>query len=563
MWSVLLILCLHLVLTALPGVAAVLLAARLGLRSVPLLLAVGLAATGALAMLAFWAYYGNRQIGEAWSFFVLLGSIALVAWLLWERRIEAGLLRELALPLALWALASAFLVFFGFLHGGSGFDEAVPMASLRFSGQLPSDNDIPLFYSEWFFQQGHHGVPPIYPGGWHASDRPPLQIGYVLLQRPLGWQTGGLHYEVLGVMLQQLWVIGLWALLRAARIRRATVALVMLAVLVSDLTIVNGFFTWPKLLPAAMLLAVAALVLTPLWAQLRSDWRAGALVGLLLALAMMGHGSSIFGVIPLAAIAAYRGLPSWRWLGVALLVGALVTVPWSQYQKHGDPPGNRLTKWMLAGVTELDGPDPRGTKQAITDSYAEIGLGGAIHNKAENFAEMAGGGQMASYISDGWDSLGDGHFGDAAADVRVIGFFYLFPSLGLLLLAPLAMLFALGRGRGREPPEWSLALACFFVVGVGALTWGLILFGTEPARTSIHVGSLVIPLLAICGAVLGLRSVYPRLANWVAGTWIVLTLVVYTPALQPPPGSSYSLLAALFAAASLAGFCLLVRRPAL
>ena len=91
-------------------------------------------------------------------------------------------------------------------------------------------------------------------------------------------------------------------------------ALALVALLGSDLVIVNGFFVWPKLLPAAMLLAAAALVMTPLWAELRSDWRAGALLGLLCALAMMGHGSSVFGLIPLLAIAAFRGLPSWRWV---------------------------------------------------------------------------------------------------------------------------------------------------------------------------------------------------------------------------------------------------------
>ena len=44
--------------------------------------------------------------------------------------------------------------------------------------------------------------------------------------------------------------------------------------------------------------------------------------------------------------------------------------PWSAYQKYGDPPGNRLTKWTLAGVVEVD---DRGTAEAIFDSYGEAG----------------------------------------------------------------------------------------------------------------------------------------------------------------------------------------------
>ena len=65
---------LHLTLTALPGVAATLLAARSGVRSVPVLLAIGLAATGIVAMVVFWAYFAEPLIGQALSYFAGLGA---------------------------------------------------------------------------------------------------------------------------------------------------------------------------------------------------------------------------------------------------------------------------------------------------------------------------------------------------------------------------------------------------------------------------------------------------------------------------------------------------------
>lgn len=544
----------HLVLTGLPGVAATLLAARCGVRGVPVLLAVGLAATGALAMLTFWAYFADPIVGETFSYFLVIGSVALCAWALYGGHLDRALLRRLAIPLALWALGSAFLVFLGFLHGGT--DQPVVMSSTRFSGVLPSDSYIPYFFAEWFFHHGHHGVPPIFGGEWLASDRPPLQAGYVMAQRPFGPSNTELQYSVLGVVLQQLWIVGLWALLVAARVGRVTRGLALVAVLVSDLAIVNGFFVWPKMLPAAMLLAAAALILTPLWAEARRSLWGGALIAALFGLAMMGHGSSLFGILPLAAIAAYRGLPSVRWLGVAALVGLLLVAPWSAYQKYGDPPGNRLTKWMLAGVTEING---RGTGEAISDAYGEAGLGGAIHNKAENFVMMAGGGPAVEFADDAIDAIGDGRFGDAAGSVRAIFFFYLVPSLGLLLLGPLAMLFGRRRGRRRRA-EWSLALGCFAVFALGALAWGLILFGNTPARTALHVSSYVMPLLGICGAVVGLRATFPRFAIWFVGISALLSLALYVPALTPIPGSHYSVAAALLVAASLAGFGLLAFR---
>ena len=193
-------------------------------------------------------------------------------------------------------LGSVFLVFLGFMHGG--INAPVGMASTRFSGQLPDDNDIPQFFAEWFFIHGHHGPPPIYPPDWLASDRPPLQVGYVLSQRAFGWDHNGLNYQVLGVVLQQLWIVGLWALLVAARVGRVTRALAMLTVLVSDVAIVNGFFVWPKMLPTAMLLAAAALILTPLWSELRKRLLGAALIAALFALAMLGHGSSVFAILP-------------------------------------------------------------------------------------------------------------------------------------------------------------------------------------------------------------------------------------------------------------------------
>jgi hypothetical protein len=547
-------LALHLILTGLPGVGATLLAADRGVRSLPVLLAIGLAATGVVAMLSFWAFFADRLIGEAFSYFVVIAAVAVSAWVLSTRDLPGALLRRLATPLALWALGSAFLLFLGFLHGGT--DNPLATAATRFSLQLPSDNAIPAFFAEWFFKHGHQRPVPVFPGEWLSSDRPPLQVGYILSQRSFGWSRGELHDQVLGVILQQLWIVGLWALLVAARVGRVTRMLAMVTVLASDVAIVNGFFVWPKMLPAAMLLAAAALVATPLWTELRRSFWAAALLAMLLALALLGHGSSVFAAIPLALIAAHRGLPSWRWIGVAALVGLTFMLPWSAYQKYHDPPGNRLTKYMLAGVPEVD---DRGTVEAIADSYREAGLGGAIHYKAENFVTMAGGGPMAEALSRGFDALEEGDLKTTVEEVRVVLFFDLLPSLGLLLLAPVAM--ALWRRRGRRrPAEWSFALTCFAIVAIGALAWGLLLFGNLAARTVLHTGSFALPVLALAGAVAGLRAVWPRFAIYYAAAGVALMLAIYTPALEPPPGTSYSVLAILIAVASFAGFGFLALR---
>jgi hypothetical protein len=542
--ELLLLLAKHLVLTGLPLAAAMLFAARRGVRSVPVLLAIGLATSGLVGILGFWAYYGNRLIGETFSYFALIGSIALVGWSLYGGHLDRALLRRLATPLVLWGLGSAFLLFLGYVHGGN--DQPLITAMTRFSHTLPGDNYLPLYFAEWFLQHGHHGVPPDY-AGFLASDRPPLQIGYALSQHPFGWDASQLDYQVLGVLLQQLWIVGLWALLLAARVGRVTRALAMITVLVSDLAIVNGFFVWPKLLPAAMLLGAAALVITPVWSTLRRSLWGAALVAALCALAMLGHGSSVFGVLPLLLIAAYRGLPSWRWIGVGVAVGIVLMGSWSAYQKYGDPPGNRLTKWSLAGVVEIDG---RSTTEAVLDAYGEAGLGGAIHNKAENFATMSGGTMAIDNLT---NALNTGKPGEVVRALRFDFFFYLLPSMGLLLLAPFAMALARRRGR-RNPAEWKLALNCFFVFGLGAIVWGLLLFGSGEDRTILHVSSYLLPLMGIAGAVVGLRAALPRFALYYVGFSALLSLAIYAPVLDPLPGSSYSAAAIVVAAVALAGF---------
>jgi len=543
------LLALHLVLTGLPGVAAALFAARMGVRQVPVLLAIALAATCALGLLGFWAYFADRVVGEAFSYFLAFGGALLAGWSLYGGHVDRGLLRQLGVPLALWALGSAFLVFLGFAHGGA--DAPLLTSSIRFSHGLPGDNGVPVLAAEWIFEHGHHGNPPEQGGDWQLSDRPPLQAGFALAQRPFGWDFELLNYQLLGVVLQQLWIVGLWALLLAAKVGRVTRALAMVTVLVSGLALLNGFFVWPKLLPAGLLLAAAALVATPLWLDLRRNLWAAALVAALCALALLGHGASIFGIVPLVAVAAYRGLPSWRWLGVGLAVGIAFMAPWSAYQKWEDPPGNRLVKWTLAGVAEVD---DRGVAETILDSYGEAGVHGTYVNKKQNFITMTNFEAVGTTMR---DVINRGEPDEIVRTIRGISFFHLFPSLGLLLLTPFAMV-AGWRYRRLNPAEWSFALTCLAIFGIGVVGWALICFGNIAAATVIHFGSYFLPLIGLVLGVVGLRAVFPRFGLFYLGLSAVLSLAVYAPALDPPAGSSYSPLAIVLAVAALAGFVALL-----
>jgi len=541
----------HLLLLGAPGVAAAILATSRGLRDVPVRLGIALAASGVTAFASFWAYYADSLVGQTWDFLLFGGSVLVVVWLWRTRQIEWGALAPLAVPLGLWVLGCSFVVFLGFLHGG--VDNAIPMSALRFSGQLPSDNDIPRYFTEWFATHGHQSPPPLYPPDWLMSDRPPLQVGYALSQRGFMPTEHVLHYQLLCVGVQGFWIVGMWAVLLAARLRPLTRGLAMCAAMFSDVAILHGFFVWPKLIAAAFLLAALAIVISPAWDRDRHDLKVGALIGALLALSMLSHGSSVFGVIPLALLAVWRGLPHWRWVAVAAVALLALMVPWTAYQHYADPPGNRLLKWQLGGDITLDS---KGTLEAIEDGYDEAGWDGTLDNKVDNFEEMAGWPRARNDFEYARDSLDAGHPALAAGAVRDLRFFSLLPFLGILLIALPAMLLAWRRG-DREENEWRFAWLCFAFFALACLTWGLLLFGLPDSRATIHVGSLAVPLLGVVGCVAGLRSVFPRFAIGVVALNVLCVLALYTPALTPDPGTSYSPITALLTLISLVGFALL------
>jgi hypothetical protein len=542
----------QLLLTGLPAAAAALWAARAGLRSLPLLLAVALAASGGVAILSFWLYYLEPTIGQAGSFFFAFGSALVVAWCLREG-VDRALLTALAIPFGLWALTSAFVLFLGFLHGGT--EQPLLTAASRFSHQLPSDNDIPNFFADYFYVHGHSGTPPPF-ADWLSSDRPPLQIGYALSQRPFGWDGAGLHYEVLGVVVQSLWVLGLWALLCAAGLRARTRGLVALAAIVSDVAILHGFFVWPKLIAAAFLLAALALVLCEDWPRLRREPLGGALFAALIGLAMLAHGSSAFFAIPLVAVALWAR-PSWKWIGTAAAFGLVLLGSWSAYQRYADPPGDRLVKWQLGGSLEID---DRGALETIVDSYREEGAGGTLDNKWGNVTTLFQQGDVERGADASVDELEEGHFGKALEPLRLVRFFGLVPLLGLLLIGPLAMLVARLRGHP-DGPDWRFAVRALAFSVLACLVWVLLMFGGPEATTWIHQGSLAVPLLAICACVAGACAVDLRLGAVLVAANVALVLALYLPALTPPAGTAYSLVAGLLAAAALAGIGFLTLRP--
>jgi len=481
----------HALLILIPIAAAIVLALHRGVRDVRLLALVGLTAGGVLSYALFWVWLAHPSLGAVASVSALLIAAVVVARGLRAAGKEAfQSLKPLALLGGVWVLYSLALLAAGLAP--SGFDDPLNAVASRFSHPLPMDNQLPLVLAQQL-ASGKVQTPMI--GDWLSSDRPPLQAAYYLASGAPLLTRATLQYQVQSTLLQALWVAGAWLALCGFGPSRLRMSATLLVSMAAAFALVHGLFTWPKLLPVAYLGAVAAVVFHG-----RPDWLRDARVGLACgaagALALLSHGSSLFGIVGLAIAAlALRRWPSARFLGAALLAGACLMGSWSLYQGLVDPPGNRLVKWHFAGAQAIDG---RSVLQAMRDEYGTRTASQIVSEKLDSYSMLVGPArewlpQMARTMA-GTASAAE------ISRVRDMQFFHFGAALGPLAIA--LLLLAVPRTwRSHEAPAWrSLLLATAAML----LVWPVALF--RPGEAIIHQGSLLMMVFGVAGCVLVLFS---------------------------------------------------------
>ncbi|GAA2242181.1 hypothetical protein N1031_14710 [Herbiconiux moechotypicola] len=522
-------------------------------EAAPLFGVLGLAAASWLVFLGTWAAPAAGVIVAA---VLLAGSLVVCL-----RSHLLELLRG-ALPLA-GLLASAVLLSLGFayLWGGSGPYDVI--AERFFAFRLPIDNTIPsLFADRLSSGESTHAL----LGDWNGGDRPPLQSGLELLLRPLtllggmlvGAPAGAAAPEVVSfaadLAAQLLWVPAAFALLRLLRVPRGfALGAVAFALLLPSVA-VNTVFTWPKLLSAALVLVSLGLVV----AARHDPRRFVVLFALAVAsavLALLAHGAAAFAapVLLVVGVSALRGrgmrtaVASMAWGAGA---GLVLYLPWAVFQRVVDPPGDRLLKWHLAGVQEVDA---RPFVEALADRYAALTPSEAIATRLQNLSTVFG--------SDQFERLADGRF-DLLTFLRVEDYTSTMVALGLVG-APLALVMAAvlaTRWRSLDEPgrlTAQIVFGCFASI----LLWALVLF-TPYSAIVAHGSHVWILLLAVLpfGWLLQRR---PRLGCALLGVQAAVFLAVYWVPLLAPPGplSRVALVVALAGAAGvLAVAVVMIRR---
>jgi hypothetical protein len=524
-------------LLALPAAGGALFARRRGVRSLPLICVAGLAVPCVIGYAGVGLYLISPAVGRV-SVAVLYGTAVLAAVYLGVKADSDGraLLRWGFALLAATAAAALFALGLGFLRGDivSGRAGILATAQVRYAGPLPNDAAFPYWFAQQLLARARP-LPHYLTPYWQSSDRPPLQTGVYLLVRsvvPYSDPSAAL-YQVTGTVLQCLWVPAAWCVLGAARIGCRGIACGILAIAATGFVLMNSFFVWPKLFPAAFLLLLAAVLLADDWAMLRGSRAAGALCGVAAALALLGHEASALVLVPMLVLVLVvpRYRPAWRSVGAAATATVLLVAPWVLYQQIYDPPGDNLTKLQLAGQSQAARNPHQSLFSAIFRSYGHLSAAQVAHSKWSNLATPFGHGPLMSrYLAQLTENLfaGSGaavlRRGDAVAGLRSLSFVYLLPAVGLLVLGVIAIPVLCWRRRARGP-DIRLAGRAAVLLVLSVVFWAVVLFG--PGATTNQQGSFALPLLLLVVGVIGLWRLAPAAAAGITAVHVAATIVVY------------------------------------
>ena len=514
----------ELLLFLLPGLAAVSIVSRKWAFSKTQALIATIAASAALGYFAFWIYFGNKTAGQVFSYGLIAASLATI-WQAYRRKRSVFFLQpDFYIPLAYAFCLGVFCLSLLYLFVNP-VRAGVDVANVRFFPEIrPGDNIIPFIFAQRIYDRAP--IRPFCCGDWLSSDRPPLQAGIFLMQRPVlvGGNTS-LQYQVLGTMLQCLWVCGVWSFLRALGATQLRVAQAIGLLAFSGFLFYNSVYVWPKLLAATFMLFVFAII-CPAAIQRRALSRLEVVLSSsCFVLALLAHPGSVFSVPAIAVILMLRrNLLTVKHAAPAMLIIVGAIVPWTLYQKFYDPPGDRLFKMHLAGVIE---PDSRGAFEAIRDAYSGVSGKTILENKWQNMKTLFGAGALS----------GSARVAEREYVPRAIGLLNFF---GWIAWCVAQML----RRRAKLPSANAMICAAL----LNLLVWCLVLFGPGQAFTehgsyadilllSLGLAAFLMTLhRAVVVATMALQA-FSLLFVWVSyrpNAFILPSRMVVGPALQWP-----------------------------
>jgi len=475
----------------------------------------------------FWIYLLNHYAGIIVSSLIILTGIYCFAAPKPRLFLRKQITADIIFPLSLMFFVGLFYLLVLCVFSSSDLPLEISIRKVFFHG-FPHDNALPRIFAEKLYA----GRDPRDLGaGWLSSDRPPLQTGLVLVQRPIMAFGAKVHYQILATIAQCSWVASLWALCRTMKLTGKRIAIVLAFSIFSGFFLFNSLYVWPKLLAAALTVFAFSILLETFWESRRPSYAELILAAAALAAALLSHGGVIF-TLPAFALLFVKpqSFPGIRLILISCTVFGLLIAPWTAYQTVYNPPGNRLVKWHLAGVSEID---PRSSFQAISDAYRNLPPEQIANNKWENFKVLFG---KKSSDEDPFYRRREGEF------------FYTFKGLGILSLGWIILFLVPLANRvprlkhlfSFSPDEFKAAKMMLGIGLISLLVWVLVMFG--PATTIIHQGSYATMMLLFTGLALFIAGLPRFLTYFFLALQITIFAVIWVFTLPPIAAAPFALI---------------------
>lgn len=486
--------------------------------------------TSVLSFLLFFLAYYFPSVGRFFAHLWLLLS----ALLLLKAASARSYLRWSVTPKYCLLILLALTVFQGsFLFSFNMVSVHYAANYLFYPASWSTDNQIPTttarllaqgtILSEWPF------------GSWRLSDRTPLLASLLYPAAVVMRDFGGhldraiesMMSQVCGFGILNCWLLPAWSIFQRLRFHRQECVLASLLLAATPFVFFNSVYIWPKLLTATFCLAQYLYLVPP---RRRSSldppgYVRAVLGGFSGALAILSHAGSavaVFGVFIAAiyvfesarrsgsnAVSAWESMTAfrarWRWLFVSVLAASLLLSPWLLWTEFGFPSSNPLPKYFLTGSFGFETPN-ESVAHAALQFYHTLTPNQWLISKGLGLKTLSG-----FYHDDVYHALGIvTYLSSKLQAVRALQFFYMLPSLGLLLIPLAALLHALERIKG--------GIRRFIVgLGVATIVSFLLQFLVMMSPHLLHHYPYYVPfslhLLAVIGTVM-LRAC--ALVRWTA-----------------------------------------------
>jgi len=496
----------YLLLFLLPGFLASVQLVKRELVKRKYLLLVTIMLSSLLAFIVLWFFYLNHIVGRVCSV-IILGSCFI--WIIYKfKSLKEYFCDPLFIrPLTLCFLVGCFYSGLLLLYNSSG--DISSIANNRFTWTLPSDNIIPRFGFEEFYNGGRdYSI----DGYWMITDRPPLATTITLLLYRLNIFVANhsFFHQFVGMYVQLLWIPALYYLCDFFSFSKRIRCFIMSCAVFSGVFIINSVYLWPKFSTTVYFCLVFLLILE------LSDYKkntakasvTAVLIGIASAMAILTHGGAMFSFIALGlALLFCEKRFKYNYRDLLYVFGAffIVYLPWHLFTISVDSTGNKLLIVLFAGYDT----GYLSLGEAVSDYYMGTPINEIFSAKLINILDM--------FVHDMWEYT-------SLANLRLFVFAKpVATALILNIFLIIAILYFIYRYCfKKEQMSYNNRIVLLFTI-LSFTVWPIL----ANTQAILYQGSYFNILLLYCLIALGVKHTHRIVANTIFAANMMLFFILY------------------------------------